>query len=130
MVNRSTSFIADIKGKKARTCEFHDEDSEIKTQIIHKTSDARLRKKALREQLDLKSVLNYGKTLEKSDQSARKLEIAENRQHNESTNHLESKKRQSNQNRRRHNNQNNQNKGNYNSKYNPKSQHFSITKQC
>ena len=78
--------------EKARACEFHDEDSEIKTQIIDKASDAGLRRKALRKQLDLKSVLDYGKTLEKSDQSARKLEIAENRQDNESTNHIESNK--------------------------------------
>ncbi len=65
--------------EKARLCKFHDEDGEIKTQIIHKTSDARLRRKALREQLDLKSILGYGKTLEKSDLSARKLENAETR---------------------------------------------------
>ncbi len=34
--------------------------SEIKTQLIHKTSDARLRRKAPLEQLDLKSILGCG----------------------------------------------------------------------
>ena len=39
--------------EKATLCSFNDEDNEIKTQIIHNTSDPRLRRKALREQLDL-----------------------------------------------------------------------------
>jgi hypothetical protein len=39
---------------KAADCGFTNEDSEIKTQIIHRTRDARLRKKALREEMDLK----------------------------------------------------------------------------
>ena len=43
--------------EKVRLCEFHDEDGEIKTQIIHKTSDARLRRKALRRTTRFKKYL-------------------------------------------------------------------------
>ena len=46
---------------------------------------------ALREQLDLKSILGYGKTLEKSDVIAQKLENAETRLTNEITNHIRTK---------------------------------------
>ena len=63
--------------EKSSLCGFHDEDNEIKTQIIHKTADSRLRRKALREQLSLKYNIKYGKTLEQSDVSARKLERIE-----------------------------------------------------
>ena len=41
--------------EKASTCGFANEEAEIRTQVIHKTSDTRLRRKALREQMDLKA---------------------------------------------------------------------------
>ena len=75
--------------EKAFVCEFHDEDNEIKTQIIQKTSDPRLRRKAVREQLEMTTMLTYGKSLVKSDLSASKLEEARNSLKRESTNHLE-----------------------------------------
>jgi hypothetical protein len=56
--------------EKASTCEFANEEAEIRTQILHKTSDARLRRnwrKALRDEPDLKALLKYGLTLEQSD---------------------------------------------------------------
>ena len=50
--------------KEKATREFHDEDREIKTHIIHKTTDSRLRRKALRETMTLNELLTYGNTLE------------------------------------------------------------------
>lgn len=99
--------------EKACLCGFHDEDNEIKTQVIHKTSDPRLRRKALREQLDLKNILTYGKTLEKSDLSARKLEQVEKHETatSETTNHIEFNKRQYGQSGNQHNQRPRQNKG-------------------
>ena len=94
--------------EKSSLCGFHDEDNEIKTQIIHKTADSRLRRKALREQLSLKDVIKYRKTLEQSDVSARKLERIEkseqstNETRNEATNQIESKNRQHNHRGNRH----------------------------
>ena len=61
---------------KAADCEFENEDEEIKIQIIHKTRDQRLRKKALRESLDLKSLLAHGNSLEITDEQAQRLENA------------------------------------------------------
>lgn len=49
---------------KAVHCAFHNEEAELKTQIIHKTRDTRLRKKALRETMSLQEILDYGNTLE------------------------------------------------------------------
>ena len=45
---------------KAAQCNFHSEEAEIKTQIMHKTRDSRLRKKALRETMTLKEILQSG----------------------------------------------------------------------
>ena len=61
--------------EKSSLCGFHDEDNEIKTQIIHKTADSRLRRKALREQLSLKDIIKYEKTLEQSDVRGGPLDI-------------------------------------------------------
>ena len=90
--------------EKSSLCGFHDEDDEIRTQIIHKTADSRLRRKALREQLSLKDIIKYGKTLEQSDVSARKLERIEKREQstNEATNQIESNNRQYNHRANRH----------------------------
>ena len=64
--------------EKASTCEFTNEEAEIRTQIIHKTSDARLRRKALRDEPDLKALLQYGLTLEQSDRHSKLLEEDKN----------------------------------------------------
>ena len=50
--------------EKSSSCEFANEEAEIRTQIIHRTSDNRLHRKALREKMDLKALLTYGLTLE------------------------------------------------------------------
>ena len=60
--------------EKSRLCEFANEKSEIRTQIIHKTSDSRLCRKALRKEMDLKALLAYGLTLERSDRHSKLLE--------------------------------------------------------
>lgn len=60
--------------EKASTCEFTNEEAEIRTQIIHKTCDSRLRQKALQEEMDLKTLLSYGLVLEKSDRHSKLLE--------------------------------------------------------
>ena len=60
--------------EKASTCEFASEESETRTQIIHKTSDTHLRCKALREEMDLKALLAYGLALEQSDRHSKVLE--------------------------------------------------------
>ena len=62
--------------KKAVDCEIENEDEEIKIQIIRKTRDPRLRKKALRENMDLKALLAHGQSLEITDQQAQRLEKA------------------------------------------------------
>ncbi|CAB4023072.1 Hypothetical predicted protein, partial [Paramuricea clavata] len=61
---------------KAVQCNFHSEEAEIKTQIIHKTRDSRLRKKALRETMTLKQILDYGNTLERTDEQSKRLDNA------------------------------------------------------
>ena len=61
---------------KAAQCNFHSEEAEIKTQIIHKTRDSRLRKKALRETMNLKEILDYGNTLERTDEQSKRLDNA------------------------------------------------------
>ena len=43
--------------EKSSSCEFTNAEAEIRTQVIHKTSDNRLRRKALREEMDLKALL-------------------------------------------------------------------------
>ena len=60
--------------EKALRCEFYDEDREIKTHIIHKTTNSGLRRKALRETMTLNELLTYGNTLEKTDIESKKIE--------------------------------------------------------
>ena len=51
--------------------------SEIRHVIqIHKTRDSRLRKKALRETMTLKEILDYGNTLERTDEQSKRLDNA------------------------------------------------------
>ena len=61
---------------KAAQCNFHSEEAEIKTQIIHKTRDSRLRKKALRKTMSLKGILEYGNTLERTNEQSKQLDNA------------------------------------------------------
>lgn len=59
--------------------------------MIHTTSDSRLQRKVLREQLDLRALLAYGSMLEKTDMNAKLLE--QNRESSQSTNHLSDRPR-------------------------------------
>ena len=70
--------------EKAILCEFPNQDAEIKTQIIHHTSDSRIRRKALREPMDLKALVDYGYALEKSDLDSKRIE---NGRQNETVNY-------------------------------------------
>lgn len=60
--------------EKAILCEFPNQDAEIKTQIIHHTSDSRIHRKALRVPMDLKALVDYGYALEKSDFDSKRIE--------------------------------------------------------
>ena len=64
---------------------------EIKTQIIHHTSDSRIRRKALRESMDLKALLDYGYSLEKSDLNSKRIE---NGRQNETVNYTDRPQRE------------------------------------
>lgn len=59
---------------KASDCNFHNVDDEIRTHIIHKTKDKRLRRRALRESFTLQQLLTHGTSLEHTDEQAKKLE--------------------------------------------------------
>lgn len=59
--------------EEAALCEFSNEDPEIKTQVIHKTTDSRLRRKALRETMTLRELFTYVNTLEKTDIESKKI---------------------------------------------------------
>ena len=59
----------------SRDCEFTDVDSEIKAQIIQSCTSSRLRRRALREpEMTLETLLNFGRTLEISEQQAEGIE--------------------------------------------------------
>ena len=60
--------------EKAPRCELHDDNREIKTHFIHKTTDSCLCRKALRETMTLNEVLTYGNTLETTDVESKKVE--------------------------------------------------------
>ena len=62
----------------AKTCEFHDDDREICDQIITGTRNDRLRRKALRENLDLKALMKAARADEASQMQAIKLEETHN----------------------------------------------------
>ena len=55
----------------AQTCEFANEDEEIKSHIVVSCSSSRLRRRALREYMNLKDLLAYGRGLEMSDKQAK-----------------------------------------------------------
>ena len=58
----------------AKTCEFADADKEIKEQIILSCKSNALRRKALREDLDLSALLKAGRALELSETQAKEVE--------------------------------------------------------
>ena len=58
----------------AKTCEFTNADKEIKEQIILSCKSNALRRKALREDLDLYALLKAGRALELSETQAKELE--------------------------------------------------------
>ena len=58
----------------AKTCEFANSDKEIKEQIILSCKSNALRRKALREDLDLTALLKAGRALELSDMQAKEVE--------------------------------------------------------
>lgn len=77
--------------EKANTCEFNNEEAEIRTQILHKTSDSRLRRKALREEMNLEALLKYGLALEKSDLHNKLLEEGQRSSNSHQTNFVREK---------------------------------------
>ena len=58
----------------AKTCEFADADKEIKEQILISCKSNSLRRKALREDLDLTALLKAGRALELSETQAKEVE--------------------------------------------------------
>ena len=58
--------------EKSSSCELTNAEAKIRTQIIHKTSDNRLRRKALREEMDLKALLTYVRTIRPPQQTTRR----------------------------------------------------------
>ena len=59
----------------AKDCEFIDTDSEIKAQLIQSCTSSRLHRRALREpEMSLEAMLNFGRTLEISEQQAEGIE--------------------------------------------------------
>ena len=64
----------DILQSLAQTCEFANEDKEIKSHIVVSCSSSRLQRRALREDMNLKDLLAYGRGLEMSDKQAKGIE--------------------------------------------------------
>ncbi|XP_070531565.1 uncharacterized protein [Ptychodera flava] len=58
----------------AQTCDFSNEDEEIKSQIVLSCSSSRLRRRALREDLSLKDLLDAGRAFEVSEHQAKGIE--------------------------------------------------------
>lgn len=77
----------------AGTCEFADNDREVKTQIITATKSSQLRRRALREEnLTLQRLLEIGHTLEISETQARGMEDETDRLAKEETLRVSSEK--------------------------------------
>ena len=58
----------------AATCDFHDQDREILSQVLHGCVSSRIRRKALKDNLNLKQVLDGARALELSDSRAAEME--------------------------------------------------------
>ena len=63
----------------AQTCEFTDPTAEIKIQLMENCCSSRLRRKALREDITLDALLQYGRSLERSDSQLKAVEDDHNR---------------------------------------------------
>ena len=70
------SFHTRLRGL-AKTCDFANRDKEIKEQIILNCQSNSLRRKALREDLDLAGLMKAGRALEVSERPAKELESPE-----------------------------------------------------
>ena len=58
----------------AQTCEFDHQDEEIKSHIVVFCLSSRLRRRALREDMNIKELLDYGRGLEVSEKEAKGIE--------------------------------------------------------
>ena len=58
----------------AQTCEFTNEDEEIKSHIVVSCLSSRLRRRALRNDMNLNALLDYGRSLEMSEKQATGIE--------------------------------------------------------
>ena len=67
------SYCTRLRGL-AQTCEFDHEDEEIKSHIVVSYLSSRLRRHALREEMNLKELLDYGCGLEMSEKQAKGIE--------------------------------------------------------
>ena len=57
----------------AATCDFHDQDREILSQVLHGCVSSRIRRKALKDNLNLKQVLEEARAFELSDSRAAEM---------------------------------------------------------
>ena len=60
--------------RMAQTCEFTNEDEEIKSHIVMSCLSSRLCRRALRDDMNLKALLDYGRGLEISEKQAKGIE--------------------------------------------------------
>ena len=67
------AYVTRLK-RKAKNCNFADLNKELKSQIIQHTTSARLRRRAIREALDLPSIIKAARAYEASERAARLIE--------------------------------------------------------
>ena len=60
--------------KLASTCEFDDRDKEIKAQVIQHCMSGRVRRKALRESMTLKQIIDFARSIDLSEKQASTIE--------------------------------------------------------
>ena len=60
--------------KLASTCEFDDRDKEIKVQVIQHCMSGRVRRKALRESITLKQIIDFARSIDLSEKQASTIE--------------------------------------------------------
>ncbi|KAK3727084.1 hypothetical protein QZH41_019742, partial [Actinostola sp. cb2023] len=73
LVSITDSYYTRLR-RLAQTCEFTNEEEEIKSHIILSCSSTRLRRRALREDMNLKALLDYGRGFEMSERQAKGIE--------------------------------------------------------
>ena len=71
---RITAKLLPPPERESNSLRIPNQDAEIKTQIIHHTSDSQIHRKALREPMDLKALVDYRYALEKSDLDSKRIE--------------------------------------------------------